>query len=615
MRSAATQTTPTLPGTATPFGAGLPVSPWLAAGLLAVLTVALYWPATRCDFVNYDDPDFVTGNLHVQRGLTWEGVKWACVSPVSCNWHPVTMLSHMLDCQMFGVNPRGHHLNSVLLHAINAVLLFALLWQMTGATWRSLFVAALFAVHPLRVESVAWVAERKDLLSGFFGLLSLICYAAYARKRLEVERQQTQHCEAAAFVSWRWRFDYLLALCFLVLGLMSKPMLVTWPFVLLLLDYWPLGRFQAHSPQSPDRKWQIVYRLLLEKVPFFLAAAAFSAVTFVVQNQGGALKAVGEFPLSVRCENALISYCRYLGKLLWPTGLAVYYPHPGQWPMGLVLLAGGLVFGISVLVFVQRRRLPFSLVGWLWYCGTLMPVIGLVQVGGQAMADRYTYLPSIGLLVLAVWGACDLGGRWRYHRGVLPVVGLAAIMLCLALTRHQLGVWRDSETLFRHAILVTRDNYIAHINLGSALDEKGASAEALRHYQEALRLKPDNATAHYDLGVALLRMGETGKGISKYQEAIRLKPDYAEAHYSLGNALIKNGQLQPAIREFQQAIRLNPDLVEAHNNLGFALAREHRFDEAVRELQEALRLKPDHANARRNLEAVLAAKARIEDRR
>jgi protein O-mannosyl-transferase len=359
-------------------------------------------------------------------------------------------------------------------------------------------------------------------------------------------------------------------------------------------------------------------RLLVEKVPFFALAATAGVVTFAVQNHGGALGTTETLPIAARAGNALISYSRYLGKLVWPTDLAVFYPHPGYWPVPEVLLAAALVLGISVLVYAQRRRYPFLLMGWLWYCGTLVPVIGLVQSGEQAMADRFTYLPSLGVLVMAVWGAYRLAKTWRHGVVALSVAGAAALVLCLAVTRHQLGFWQNSETLFQHALQATRTNYLAHINLGSALDEKGGSAEAIRNYQEALHLKPESATAHYDLGVALLRIGDTGKGISEYQEAIRLKPDYAEAHYSLGNALIKNGQVRPAISEFQRAIRLNPDLVEAHNNLGFALAREHRFDEAVREFQEALRLKPDHANARRNLEAVLAAKARAgptEDRR
>jgi protein O-mannosyl-transferase len=618
MRSPSADTTPTPKGTVTRASAWLPLQPWMAAVALVLVTVALYWPATRCGFLNYDDPDYVTGNLHIQRGLNWEGVKWASASVVACNWHPLTVLSHMMDCQVFGLNPWGHHFTSVLLHAVNAVLVFGLFWQMTGATWRSLFLAALFALHPLRVESVAWVAERKDLLSGFFGMLSLICYVAYAQRRLPCERRRTPGPNAGPSLSWPWTLAYLLALCFFVLGLMSKPMLVTWPLVMLLLDYWPLKRMKnvecRMKNAEPGTSFSFIIHhssfIILEKLPFFLASAVFCVVTLVVQHQGGAVKAVQEFPLGVRFGNALVSYGRYLGKLLWPEGLAVYYPHPGQWPLGTVLLAGGLWLGISALVFIQRRRLPFLLVGWLWFCGTLVPVIGLVQVGEQAMADRYTYLPCLGALVMAVWGTYELARGWKRGALALTVAGTAAVALCLPMTRRQLSSWQNSELLFRHALQVTKDNYLAHLNLGSALDEKGASAEAMREYLAALRLKPDNATTHYDLGVALLKVGDASQAINEYREALRLKPDHAPAHYSLGNALLKNGQLDEAIAEFQRAVRLNPDLIEAHNNLGFAFARKKQFDQAIYEFQEVLRLKPDHVNARKNLDAVLATKAR-----
>jgi tetratricopeptide (TPR) repeat protein len=604
---------------------------WLTAACLLLVTSALYWPATHYDFVNYDDPNYVTANTWVQSGLNWEGVKWAFLNPVSCNWHPLTMLSHMLDCQMFGLNPRGHHLTSVLLHAVNSVLVFAFLRQVTGATLRSLFVAVLFAVHPLRVESVAWVAERKDLLSGFFGLLTLICYTRYAQKCMAVECEETKAPETAAPVSWSATLNYLLALLCFALGLMSKPILVTWPCLLLLLDYWPLGRFQIlksevqsltaandglqtedHGP-STARSSQDVNRLLLEKAPFFLLAAVFSVVSFVVQKQGGAVRAFRDFPLAARCANALISYCRYLGKLLWPTRLAVYYPHPGHWALGMVLLAGGLVLGVSALLFVRRRRAPFLLIGWLWFCGTLVPVIGLVQVGGQAMADRYTYLPSLGVLILAVWGAYDLTRRWRYHGVVLSVAGSVAIVICLALTRQQLGYWKDSEVLFRHAVKVTEGNYLAHNSLGTALDAKGQADEAIRHYQDAIRLKPDYPEAHYNLGNELARKGDIDEAIRHYQEAIRLKPDYAETYYNLGLVLTGKGRMEEAIRQFQAAIRVKPDYADAHFNLAMLLARGGRISEAINEFQAAIRLRPFDADAHNYLGLALAGKGQIDE--
>jgi hypothetical protein len=617
-------------------------------------TMALFWPATRCDFVNLDDGLHVTANARVQSGLSWENIKWAFLNPVANNWHPLTVLSHMLDCQMFGLRPWGHHLTNVLLHALNAGLVFGLLQAMTGARWRSLLVAALFAVHPLRVESVAWVTERKDVLSAFFGLLALVFYARYAEGRGRKSEGRRPRAEGnpkskarspkpEAIGLWSvvgspstlrsatedgWSLCslpsslfYLLSLCFFALGLMSKPMLVTWPFVMLLLDYWPLGRTAEGGMRSADSRNPSTLRsaatedgstlrsppsavplrrtgaatedghhvlrftfhvsrpallpLFLEKLPFFALSAIASVVTFVVQQRGGAL-AVGEsLPLSARLGNALISYCRYLGKLFWPTELAVVYPHPGQWPLGKVVLAGGVILGLSLLVWVQRRRYPYLLMGWLWYCGTLVPVSQVIQTGAHAMADRWTYLPSLGVLILTVWGAGELTRRWRYQALALSVAGGGAIVLCLALTRHQLGYWQDSEVLLRHALAVTENNDLAHKNLGAALYQQGQIDEAIRQFQEGVRLKPDDADTHYNLGVAL----------------------------------DKQGQIDEAIRQFQEAIRLKPDLAPAHNNLGTALGLTGQTDEAIRQFQEALRLKPDYAEARKNLDAVLATKA------
>jgi len=625
---------------------------------LALVTIALYWPVTGHDFVNLDDPEYVTANVHVQGGLNWESVKWACSNTVCCNWHPLTVWSHMLDCQLFGLKPWGHHLTSVLLHALNAALVFALLQLMTGATWRSLAVAALFALHPLRVESVAWVAERKDLLSGFFGLLSLIAYARYAqgrgRRRRKSEdrnpksegnpkpeaRSPKPEGAAQAVVPGSTSdvgcsmFDvrvpssifYLLSLCFFALGLMSKPMLVTWPFVMLLLDYWPLGRMQ--NAEAPDthhvsrftfhvsRFTQHVSRftphasLLLEKLPFFILAALGSFVTMIVQR--GAMTAVESLSLEARAGNALISYGRYLGKLFWPTDLAVYYPHPGHWPLGQVMLAGGALLGLSVLVWVQRRRSPWLLVGWLWFVGTMVPVIGLVQVGAQAMADRYTYLPSIGLLVLAVWGAGKLTRRWPYQALALWTAGSMAVLFCLVLARQQIGCWRESETLFRQALAVTEDNWFAHINLGIALHQKGQLDPALSHFQEAARLKPNHADVYSNLGVALDDKGQTDEAIRQFEKAIQLRPNHADAHYNLGNALAKQGHADDAIRQFQEALRLKPDKADARNNLGLALARQGQTDAAIHQFQEVLRLNPGHVEAHLNLGNALAAKGQTD---
>ena len=558
-----------------------------------LVTIAIYWPAMRCGFINYDDPDYVTANSHVQGGLNWEGVKWAFDSTEqAANWAPLMWLSHMLACQVFGLNPWGHHLMNVLLHAANTALVFLVFQRMTRATWRSLMLAALFGWHPLRVESVVWVTERKDVLSTLFWMLTLWAYAKYA--------------ESTQVRNSKMRVWYGAALAMFVFGLMSKAMLVTLPCVLLLLDYWPLQRFKVQG--SGFR----VQSLILEKIPFFALAAAASVVTFVVQKHGGAVMTVENLPPGARVGNALISCCRYLGKMFWPTDLAVFYPHPGYWPLEKELLAGVILCGISVLLFMKRGRYPYLLMGWLWFVGTLVPVIGLVQVGDQSLADRYTYIPSLGVLIFVIWGAYELSRRWRYHKITLSVTGSAAIVLCLALTRQQLGYWKDSETLFRHTLEVTENNYIAHILLGKALFDRSQTGEAISQYQEAIRLKPDYASAHNNLGDALLKKGQADEAINQYQEAIRLIPGNADARYNLGVAFLKKGQTDEAILQFQEAIHLKPDDPKAHINLGVAFLSRGQTDEAISQFQEAIRLKPDYAEAHNNLGTALLNKSQTD---
>ncbi len=583
---------PIIVSTSHTAGSRLPV--WLMAAMLALVTLALYWPALRCDFLNYDDQDYVTENVHVQNGLNLENIKWSCLHPVSANWHPVTMLSHMLDCQLFALKPWGHHLTNVLLHCLNVVLVFALLQLLTGARWRSLLVAALFGWHPLHVESVAWVAERKDVLSTFFGLLALIFYARYAQLKI----QNTKF----------WIQNYLLSLFFFSLGLMSKPMLVTWPFVMLLLDYWPLNRIPNRQHSVSDLKL-----LLLEKVPFFTLAAAASITTFVVQQQAGAVQMLESVPLTARFGNALISYWRYLGNIIWPTDLAVFYPHPGYWPLAKVIAAGACLVGVSLLLFWKRRPYPYLLVGWLWFLGTLVPVIGLVQVGSQSKADRYAYIPSLGVLILVVWGAYSLARGRRNLLILLALTSFTATILCFGATRHQLGYWQDSKTLFRHTLEVTKNNYVAQNHLGDALLQTGEVNEAFRHFQEALRLNPDYDLAHNNLGCILFKNHLITEAIVQYREAIRLNPDFAEAHFNLGDALGKQGQLAEAVSEYREGLRLRPDDAKAHYNLGDALGRQGQLAEAVSEYRDGIRLKADDADAHNSLGNILLMQGQTDE--
>ena len=562
----------------------------LLAGGLFLLTLAVFWPATRGGFISVDDPAYVTANAQVQAGWSLANLKWVFTTPVSGNWHPVTMLSHLLDCEWFGLNPWGHHLTSVLIHALNALLVLVWLQQATGAAGRSLAVAALFAVHPLRVESVAWIAERKDVLSAFFGLLTLICYTRYA-----------QQCKMPNSTG---RIFYALALFFFAGGLMSKPMLVTWPLVLLLLDYWPLKRMP--NSEFRIRNWT---GLLLKKIPFCALAAADGVVTLVFQGRSGVVKTVADYPVGARLENLLVAYGRYLGKICWPADLAVYYPHPGYWPLAEVLLAGALLAGLTIFCLRLRRRQPYLLLGWLWFLVTLLPVIGLVQVGRQSMADRYTYLPSLGILILAVWGVAEAARCWRYHQIILTLTGAAVVLACVVTTRRQLEHWRNSETLLRHALAVTRDNWFAHKALGTVLLGQGRNEAAIREFQAALRLNPGDAEASNNLGIALLNQGQTAEAMTQFQNAVRFQPDNADAHHNLGNLLLGRGEIDGAIRELQAALRLKPDDAAARNNLGIALASTGRLDEAIRQFQAALQLQPADAEVRTNLTRALEIQA------
>jgi tetratricopeptide (TPR) repeat protein len=557
--------------------------------LLFGLVVWTFLPALHNGFVNYDDDVYVTGNAHVQGGLSPASVVWSFTSMDASNWHPLTWLSHMADCSLYGLSPEGHHFTSVLLHAINTVLLFVWLRRMTGAGWRSLFVAAVFGLHPLRVESVAWVAERKDVLSTLFGLLALMCYSRY------VEQFKIQNS--------KFKIAYFLSLLFFVFSLMSKPMLVTLPFVLLLLDWWPLQRIR-----NAECGMQNFKLLFLEKIPFFVLAAASCAVTYLAQKHGGAMVLMAGQPFPARVENALVSYCRYLGKLFWPDHLAVVYPVVDHWTTLVVALAVALLLAVSAAALILRRSHPYLLTGWFWFLGTLVPVLGLVAVGEQSMADRYTYFPLIGVLLMVAWGAEELTQSWRSQAFALTAASLIIIGTCILLTRQNIVYWKNSETLFRHVIAATRDNYSAHCSLGNALMSAGRPDEALAEFQTAVSLKPGSSENHCNVGVALASLNRMDEALAQFQIAVKLNPDNGLAHQNLGMALERMDRLEDAAREYEEAVRLMPSYAPAHNSLGIALAKKGRLDDATAQFQDAVRLDPTFQPAQDNLKMALQLK-------
>jgi protein O-mannosyl-transferase len=638
-----------------------------SVALVALASIA-YSGVGHLQFVPLDDQGYVYENPHVRAGLTMDGLRWALTAGDQANWHPLTWLSHMLDVQLFGVDAGYHHLTSAAIHTLNTLLLFLLLARTTGALARSACVAALFAVHPLHVESVAWVAERKDVLSTFFWLVTTGAYVWYAR------------------APGRWRYAAVAA--GLALGLMSKPMLVTLPFVFLLLDVWPLGRFSFsagerdgdHAGARATASLRLAVALVREKVPLFLLAGCSSAITLLVQSRGGAVKSMETLTLDVRTANALTSYVMYLVKAVWPSGLAVFYPYKTSIPLWQWCGALAILAAVTWLVIRARRR-PYLLVGWLWYLGTLVPVIGLVQVGTQSMADRYTYVPLIGVFVMGVWSVSDLTGRWAGRRVALPAAAGAIIIACTVAARAQVTHWQDAWSLWTHALAVTHDNDAAHIavgamlgmqgrvddavvhfreavriapessaahralgkalttlgrfdegvehlsmavlrqptssealdDLGTALAENGKPGEAIPRYLEALRLDPNRAATHWRLGLALMAFGRADEAIGHYQESIRLQPEFARAHGDLGFALMATGRNDEAKTHLIQALGLDPDLAEAHDHLGFAWAAEGRWSEAMPHLEAAVRLKPDSEMARLHLGTALGATGRLDE--
>ena len=557
--------------------------------VLALATFIAYEQVRNHDFISYDDDKYVCENQHVIDGLTSDSIRWAFTTNRASNWHPLTWLSHMLDCQLFGLNAGWHHLTNVLFHIVNTLLLFAVLKRMTGAFWCSVFVASAFALHPLHVESVAWIAERKDVLSGFFWMLTIWAYVRYT-ERPGINR-------------------YLLTLLTFALGLMAKPMLVTLPFVLLLLDYWPLGRLQWASKDTGrnlppaesaglNRRVSSTFHLVVEKIPLFVLSAASSVVTCIAQQSGGSMMLIERLPLKFRIINAMTSYLGYIVKMFYPTRLAVFYPYPETFHMSAVAL---LLIGILVLLNRWAHRRPWLIVGLLWYFGTLVPVIGLVQVGSQAMADRYTYLPSIGIFIIVAWGVAELSAKWRYRKiilGVLAGLILAVLVIC---TRAQVKYWKNDFTLFKHTLSVTRKNYVMHFNYGVVLREKGRLDEAVIQFRRALQIKPNHSEIRYDIGYTLALQGKLKEAVSEYRKFLQIIPDDLDVHNNLGSVFLRQGKIDEAIACFKEALRLEPACPEALNNLGMALGEQGKLDEAIKYFTEALRVKPDFAEARSNL--------------
>ena len=574
--------------------------------LLTGLSLAVFSQTIRYNFVNFDDDMYVYNAPAIQAGLTLKGIVAAFTSPHARNWHPLTTLSHMLDCQLYGLNAGGHHATNVLLHTIAALLLFRVLRQMTGTLWKSAIVAALFAVHPLHVESVAWVSERKDVLSAVFFFLMLDAYVRYAR---------------AASIR-----RYVVVTVLFMAGLMSKPMLVTAPIVLLGLDYWPLRRFdqiastraKAKIRQSGSRR-RIIQHLFLEKIPLLTLSAGAGIVTFALQKR--AAGAITPLPFLWRAQNAVMSYVIYAWKTLWPTRLAVFYPHPNDtlatWQ---VVLAIAFLLAITCAAIAFRGERPYLFTGWFWYLVMLVPVIGLVQVGEQGHADRYTYLPSIGLFLIAVWAAGDVAamGRVRLWRGI-AIAGSIVVVAALASTAFtQTSYWRNSETLWTHALAVTTNNDVAHNNLGYLCVDRGELDEAMSHFEAASKIRSGKSDPHYNLGTAFIEMnlgdalarkGQPDEAMAHFEQAIKLQPDYAEAYYNRGNVLYAKGRIDEAITDFEKTLQIQPNDADAHTCLGNALLRQGSVKEAIAQYKTASELAPDDPHSRNNIAWLLATSA------
>ena len=555
--------------------------------LLAAATLALYLPVAWFSFVVYDDGLYVTENPMVQAGVTWAGLKYAFTTMAIANWHPLTLVSHMIDCGVFGLNPAGPHLENALIHTVNAVLLLVLLFRLTRKIWPAAFIAALFAWHPMHVESVAWISERKDVLSTFFALLAIINYAKFAQ----------ENC----------RKSFWLALVCSALGLMAKPMLVSLPFVLLLLDFWPLKRISHFT--FPVSNFRAAAGLVWEKTPFFLIAAATSLITFLAQSQttSKAVASTALVPLHYRLKSVPVAYAEYLGKTFWPAKLAIFYPLPDHIPAVQVTAAVAALTGFTLVALGLHRARPYWLTGWFWFVGMLVPVIGLVQVGGAQMADRYSYLPSVGVFIIITFGVTDLAERWKISGKILAALATGILLSCLVTAERQIWHWQNSITLFEHAISVTTDNDVARDNLGVALEQQGRLAEAAEQYRAAARLEPDRYQGHHNLASALDRLGRHAEALAEHHTAVQIAPDVEFLHHNLGLSLLTNGQTNAALAEFATASKLNPHYPWPHVETAKIYLGTGRDPQAIDELRAAVRIAPDDVGILNFTALVLAA--------
>jgi len=613
---------------------------------LTVATLAAFWRVNDCDFTDYDDETYITQNSHIQNGFRTDAIRWAFTTYHAANWHPLTWISHMTDIRLFGLNPHMHHLVSLLFHVANTLLLFFVLHRMTKAFWQSAFVAALFALHPLHVESVAWAAERKDVLSTFFWMLTIAAYAGYIERKTEDGRGRTKANASSSVFGLRSSVLLYLAvvLCF-ALGLMSKPMLVTLPFVLLLLDYWPLGRLdaemggrgdtttlrnrnaegtlslankrkdQAHKRVTAEGPAQasasassrpripapaLICPLLLEKIPLFGLSALSCIVTFIAQQKGGAVQSIQALPVSARISNAFVSYVAYVAKTIWPNNLAIFYPHPISWPFWQAAGAALLFAAVACAVIRAAGRYPYLFVGWLWYAATLAPVVGLVQVGAQARADRYTYIPLTGLFIMAAWGIPELLGKWRHRKQALVACAALTLSCFFIITRIQVGYWTDSFKLFNHALNVTSNNYCAYYNRGNAYKIIGNYEQAIMDYDSAIKIYPQYPNAYNNRGNAYSILHNYERAINDYSMAIRFVPQYAEAYNNRGFAYRRLGDYVQAIDDFSRAIDLNPEYDVAYYGRGNSYYNLGNLRQAISDYDKAIGINPQYADAYTN---------------